>query len=92
MWKKNRSWAINIEITRPELQDLIQRSLRATGLSKPEDVIFEAMREFDAKSTPRRSEADKFGSLAELLLNSPFAGAGLDLERVRDYPRDVVIK
>lgn len=27
------------------------------------------------------------GNLSDLLLNSPFAGADLNLERTRDYPR-----
>ena len=31
----------------------------------------------------------KFDNLSDPLLNSPFAGANLDLERPRDYPRDV---
>lgn len=29
----------------------------------------------------------KADNLSELLLNSPFAGANLDLERAQDYPR-----
>jgi hypothetical protein len=35
-------------------------------------------------ATPRR-----FDNLSDLLLNSPFAGANLDLERSRDFPRPV---
>jgi hypothetical protein len=31
----------------------------------------------------------QFDNLSDLLLNSPFAGADLDLERSRDYPRAV---
>jgi len=31
----------------------------------------------------------RFKNLSDLLLNSPFAGADLDLERSRDYPRPV---
>ncbi len=30
-----------------------------------------------------------FGNLSDFLLNSPFAGANLDLERSKDYPRPV---
>jgi hypothetical protein len=29
----------------------------------------------------------RFDNLSDLLLNSPFAGANLDLERSEDYPR-----
>lgn len=31
----------------------------------------------------------RFDNLSDLLLNSPFAGADLDLERSKDYPRPV---
>jgi hypothetical protein len=31
----------------------------------------------------------RFDNLSDLLLNSPFAGANLDLERSKDYPRPV---
>jgi hypothetical protein len=31
----------------------------------------------------------QFDNLSDLLLNSPFAGANLDLERSKDYPRPV---
>ena len=31
----------------------------------------------------------RFDNLSDLLLNSPFAGADLDLERPKDYPRPV---
>ncbi len=35
-------------------------------------------------SSPSSTKAK---NLSDLLLNSPFAGAGLNLERSRDYPR-----
>ena len=35
----------------------------------------------------QRPDQKLFDNLSDLLLNSPFAGANLDLERVRDYPR-----
>jgi len=31
----------------------------------------------------------QFDNLSDLLLNSPFAGANLDIERPPDYPRSV---
>ncbi|MBK5295452.1 MAG: hypothetical protein JJE04_27715 [Acidobacteriia bacterium] len=31
----------------------------------------------------------RFDNLSDLLLNSPFAGANLDLERPKDFPRPV---
>ncbi len=42
---------------------------------------------------PARADAQvnrpQFDNLSDLLLNSPFAGANLDLERSKDYPRPV---
>jgi hypothetical protein len=32
---------------------------------------------------------ERFDNLSDLLLNSPFAGANLDLERSKDIPRPV---
>lgn len=83
---------MNIEITRPEVEALLHKSLRERGLSNPEKVIFQALREFDAKAKAQPGAADRFSYLAELLMNSPFAGAGLNLERARDYPRSVEIE
>ena len=32
---------------------------------------------------------ERFDNLSDLLLNSPFAGANLDLQRSKDHPRQV---
>lgn len=82
---------MNIEITKPEVEALLLKSLRASGLSSPEDVIYQALREFEAKAQAKPAAA-KYTNLAELLRNSPLAGAGLDLERASDYPRPVEIE
>ena len=37
---------------------------------------------------PRQTQ-EPFDNLSDLLLNSPFAGANLDLERSKDHPRTV---
>jgi hypothetical protein len=83
---------MNIEITRPEARALLQKSLRESGHSEPEDVTFQALREYDAKPKPQPALADRFTNLADLLLDSPFVGAGLNLERTRDYPSPVEIE
>ena len=82
---------MNIEITRPEVEDLIQQRLRAGGFATPEDMIFQALREFENRQPPQEAlrRDGKFANLSDLLLNSPFAGADLDLERSRDFPRAV---
>jgi hypothetical protein len=94
MWKeKGGIVAMNIEITRPEVEALIQQRLRAGGFSTPEEMIFQALRAFESKppqGTVQRGT--QFANLSDLLLNSPFAGADLDLERSRDLPRSVDIR
>jgi len=55
------------------------------------------LRELVAKKAGLQAAADpcpiheRFDNLSDLLLNSPFAGADLDLERPKDYPRQVDI-
>jgi|LNFM01.2.fsa_nt_gb hypothetical protein len=51
---------MNIEITRPEVEALLHKSLRESGLSNPEEVIFQALREFDAKAKAQPGAADRF--------------------------------
>ena len=84
---------MNIEITRPEVEALIQRRLRAGGFTTPEDMIFQALTVFENRQSQRQAvrHDGNFANLSDLLLNSPFAGADLDLERSRDLPRTVDI-
>ena len=85
--------AMIIEITRPEAEALIEQRLRAGGFSSPEDMIFQALREFKKKQSHPASQHDgKFGNLSDLLLDLPFAGADLALDRSRDLPRSVDIR
>ena len=84
---------MNIEITRPEVEALIQHRLRVGGFSTTEEMIFQALRGFeDQQSQPASHHGDKFANLSDLLLDSPFAGADLNLERSRDLPRSVDIR
>lgn len=81
---------MNIEITRPEVEALIQQRLSAGGFSTPEEMIFQALQEFKNEQPQQASHHDaKFANLSDLLLDSPFAGADLDLERSRELPRRV---
>ena len=44
-------------------------------------------------ATPEFNPSRKcFDNLSDLLLNSPFAGADLDLERSRDHPRPIDLR
>jgi hypothetical protein len=101
MGKEKDVQAMNIEITRPEVEALIQQRLHAGGFSSLEDVIFEALRSSDpslpeavepAAAIPEAPSRKKFDNLSDLLLDSPFAGTNLDLNRIQDYPRPVEIE
>jgi hypothetical protein len=84
---------MNIEITRPEVEALIQQRLRSGGFSTPEDMIFQALRAFENKQPQEAAQrGTEFANLSDLLLHSPFAGADLDFERSRDLPRSVDIR
>jgi len=69
------------------LSEVVERAQASPQLitrnGKPAAVIVSA--EEWAKKTLRK------GTLAEFLLASPLRGAGLDLERQRDPPRDVAL-
>jgi len=69
---------MNILITRPEVEALLQQRLRATGCESTEEVIFRALLEFQPQESPqatprtpgKRTSADacaKIRGLAEEL-------------------------
>ena len=77
----------------PELEkDLLERA-HARGVSLDQYLLELVARE---AGLPRAAEPvpihERFANLSDLLLNSPFTGAGLDLERCKDYPRPVEMK
>ncbi len=79
----NVTLSLNAEVER----NLTARA-RARGVSLDEYlqelVAREAGLSGDVEQPPKQ-----FDNLSDLLLNSPFAGANLDLERPNDYPRPV---
>jgi len=76
----------------PEVQKGLMARADARGVS-----LGDYLQELVAKEAGLPSAADprpiqkRFDNLSDLLLNSPFAGADLDLERSKDYPRSVDI-
>ncbi|MFN0104470.1 MAG: hypothetical protein ACKV2U_20585 [Bryobacteraceae bacterium] len=63
---------------RPSLQKLDASPASGTG---------QVSAAVDREPTPPLAARKRFDNLSDLLLNSPFAGASLDLERSKDYPR-----
>ena len=73
---------------KPEVERNLTALANAQGMSLDEYlqelVAREAGLSADDKQPPKQ-----FDNLSDLLLNSPLAGANLDLERPKDYPRQV---
>jgi len=61
----------------------------ARGLSLDEYLQELVAREAGLTDDAEQPPPKQFDNLSDLLLNSPFAGANLDLERPKDYPRPV---
>jgi hypothetical protein len=74
----------------PEVEKGLLARARARGVS-----LDDYLQELVAKEAGLPVAAEprpihkRFDNLSDFLLNSPFAGANLDLERSKDYPRPV---
>jgi hypothetical protein len=69
----------------PEVEKGLLARARARGVSL-DDYLQEIVTR-EAGVPPNSPCSAKEKNLSELLLNSPFAGADLNLERSEDYPR-----
>ncbi len=72
----------------PEVEKGLTARARARGVSL-DDYIQELVAKEAGLSVPTDpySTPKPFDNLSDLLLNSPFAGANLDLDRSKDFPR-----
>ena len=80
---------ITVDI-KPEVQAELARQAATQGRAIEAiaaDLLEEAVHLPAAQAGPER-----FDNLSDLLLNSPFAGAGLNLERSKDEPRPVDLR
>jgi len=78
---------VTLTLSREVEEGLVARA-HARGVSLDEYLQELVAREAGLAAEPVQSHK-KFNNLSDLLLNSPFAGADLDLERSNDYPRQV---
>jgi hypothetical protein len=69
----------------PEVEKGLLARARERGVSLNDYLLEMVTRE--AGVLPNSPCSTKAKNLSDLLLNSPFAGAGLNLERSQDYPR-----
>jgi hypothetical protein len=74
----------------PEIEKSLLSRAHARGVSLDDYLQQLVAREAGLPAAVELHPIQKrFDNLSDLLLNSPFARANLDLERPRDYPRPV---
>jgi Arc/MetJ-type ribon-helix-helix transcriptional regulator len=81
---------MTIEIRKPELEQLVQEEIRRGHFQNVDDLIAEALQALREKNTASAmAPPQPRKNLAQFLLESPFAGSDLNLERRQDYGRPV---
>jgi len=80
---------ITVDI-RPEVEAELARQAAAQGRAM-EAIAADLLEEAVHLSAANPGQ-EQFDNLSDLLLNSPFAGAGLNLERSEDQPRPVDLR
>jgi hypothetical protein len=74
----------------PDVEKGLMARAHARGVSLADYLQEIVAREAGlAVATEPRPVDQRFDNLSDLLLKSPFAGANLNLERSKDYPRPV---
>jgi Arc/MetJ-type ribon-helix-helix transcriptional regulator len=80
---------MTIEIREPELERLIQEEILSGHFQNVDELLgaaLQALREKNASPVPASRTRKNF---AQFLLESPFAGSDLNLERQQDYGRSI---
>jgi Arc/MetJ-type ribon-helix-helix transcriptional regulator len=81
---------MTIEIRTPELEQLMQEEILRGHFDNVDELLTEALYALREKKTLTASaERPPRKNLAQFLLESPFAGSDLNLERRQDYSRPV---
>jgi plasmid stability protein len=79
---------MNLTIELPD-QDVQVLKAKATARGVTAEQYALEVLEQDLATAETRPASRQFDNLSDLLLNSPFAGANLDLERSKDQPRTI---
>jgi hypothetical protein len=85
--KQKEPTVMTIEVHKPELEALIQEQLRSGVFTGVEDMLIQALKSAPLSERPGAPNTKK--NLAQFLMESPLSGSGLNLERQKDYPRQV---
>jgi hypothetical protein len=91
VWKMKGTAATTITLS-PEQERLLAEVVAAGLADTPDDAIDKAVRALHDSASVRTPNQPKAENLSDLLLDSPFSGANLNLERCQDYPRPVEIE
>jgi len=73
---------------KPEQERIIQSEIDSGHFRSPDEVLDHALAALQEKENKRKALAPR-KNLAQFLMESPLAGAQLDLERQKDYGRDI---
>lgn len=84
-WSRKRGAALTINL-KPEQERIIQAEIESGHYRSPDEVLDYALAALQEKERERRATAPR-KNLAQFLLESPLAGAELNLERAKDYGR-----
>jgi Arc/MetJ-type ribon-helix-helix transcriptional regulator len=79
---------MTIEIRKPELEQLMREEIRSGHFESMDDLLTEALHALREKNGTRADPPPQ-KNLAQFLLESPFAGSDLNLERRQDFGRSV---
>jgi Arc/MetJ-type ribon-helix-helix transcriptional regulator len=80
---------MTIEIRKPELERLVQEEILSGHFASVDDLFTEAIQALREKNASATVASRPRTNLAQFLLESPFAGSDLNLERQQDYGRPV---
>ena len=73
---------------KPEQERIVQAEIASGRFHSPEEVLDHALAALQKKEHQRQAGAPS-KNLAQFLMESPFSGAELDLERQKDYGRPI---
>src|SRR6266581_2605576 len=73
---------------KPEQERTIQAEIASGHFRNPDEVLDHALAALQEKEHKRKAAASR-KNLAQFLMESPLAGAGLNLERQKDYGRPI---
>ncbi len=80
---------MTIEIHKPEFEQLVREEILSGHFQNVDDLFTQAIYALCEKNTISAVPVRPRKNLAQFLLESPFAGSDLNLERQQDYGRPV---